>query len=279
MNGVLSDMIGEERTHELSVFGRTSRLVERPGAPGRVPLLLCNGIGSGLELFDPFVRRLDPDRPIIRFDVPGVGESEPPLIPYRFSTLALTLSRAVRRLGYARTDVLGISWGGALAQQFAFQHPRFCRRLVLAATSAGWTMIPARPDVLARMMTPRRHRDQSYAIRVAGDVYGGSARKSPAKVIEMLHATDRPPTIRGYLYQLAAITGWSSLPALPLIRQPTLLLAERDDPIIPLVNPVLMARLLPNATLHQHDGGHLALLTESADLAPVVDEFLHKPNQ
>jgi pimeloyl-ACP methyl ester carboxylesterase len=78
----------------------------------------------------------------------------------------------------------------------------------------------------------------------------------------------------GYLLQLLAGVGWTSLPALPLIRQPTLVLAGRDDPIIPLVNARIMARLLPNATLHVYDDGHLGLVTSSDELGPIVSDFL-----
>ena len=76
-------------------------------------------------------------------------------------------------LGYDRVDVLGISWGGGVAQHFAaFQRAR-CRRLVLVATATGAPMVLARPAVLARLVTPRRHLDRAYLERVAGDLYGG----------------------------------------------------------------------------------------------------------
>jgi pimeloyl-ACP methyl ester carboxylesterase len=80
--------------------------------------------------------------------------------------------------------------------------------------------------------------------------------------------------VRGYLYQLVAMAGWTSLPFLPLIRQPTLLLAGMDDPIIPPINATIMARLLPRAHVHRYGGGHLALLTDGAELAAIVDAFL-----
>lgn len=85
-------------------------------AGGRLPLLLCNGISAKLEALDPFVRAMPADRDIIRFDVPGVGGSPTPARPYRFSGLASLVAAMVRELGYERIDVLGISWGGALAQ-------------------------------------------------------------------------------------------------------------------------------------------------------------------
>jgi pimeloyl-ACP methyl ester carboxylesterase len=78
----------------------------------------------------------------------------------------------------------------------------------------------------------------------------------------------------GYLLQLLAGLGWSSLPALPLIRQPTLVLAGNDDPIIPTVNARIMHALLPHATLHIYDDGHLGLLTSADELGPLVSQFL-----
>jgi len=71
-----------------------------------------------------------------------------------------------------------------------------------------------------------------------------------------------------------ASTGWTSLPFLRLIRQPTLLLMGDDDPIIPAVNARIMARLIPDARLHLYEGGHIALVTEADRLAPVIEDFL-----
>jgi len=64
---------------------------------------------------------------------------------------------------------------------------------------------------------------------------------------------------------------------LPLLRQPTLLLAGDDDPIIPLVNARVMARLIPRSRLHVYPGGHLGVLTEATELAPAIDDFLSGP--
>lgn len=265
-------------TRTVTVRGRRLSVTHRPGLPGRVPFLLCSGIGSSGRLFDPLVAQLDPDRPVIRFDAPGVGESPPPRVPYRFASLAAAVAALVGDLGYGRADVLGISWGGGLAQQLAFQYPRLVRRVVLVATATGSLMVPARPQTLAKMLTPRRHRDPGYATSVAGELYGGSARTDPQAAVAALHDDGPAPTShRGYLYQLAAIGGWTSLPALPLIRQRVLVVSGQDDPLIPPVNARVMARLLPRAQLHLHPGGHLALLTEAAELAPVIESFLDAP--
>ena len=81
--------------------------------------------------------------------------------------------------------------------------------------------------------------------------------------------------MRGYLGQLYAITGWTSLPWLRRLRQPTLVLAGDDDPIVPLVNGRILAHLIPDASLHVvPGGGHLFLLGDPAAVARDVADFL-----
>src|SRR4051794_1434322 len=259
----------------VTVGGRTLRVSVRPGDGTLTPLLLMNGIGASLEVLQPFVDALDPRREVIRFDVPGVGGSPRPVMPYTMITFAPVVAALLTELGHREAvDVLGFSWGGGLAQQFAVQHRRRCRRLVLAATGTGSLMVPAHPRVLSKMLTPRRHRDPAYARAIAGEIYGGTMRRDPARAARALHSRSRLGPRRGYYYQLAAGAGWSSLPFLGLIRQPTLVIAGDDDPIIPAVNAKVMARLIPHAQLHLSPGGPLTMITEAPELAPVVERFL-----
>ena len=81
---------------------------------------------------------------------------------------------------------------------------------------------------------------------------------------------ERLGTRTGYYLQLLAGDGWTSLPALRLVRQPTLILAGNDDPMIPLVNARIMQSLLPHGSLHVFDDGHPGLLTAANDLVPLV---------
>jgi poly(3-hydroxyalkanoate) depolymerase len=269
-----------DRVTTVTVDGRRLRVAVRPGTPvppgTAVPLLVCNGIGTPLEALAPFTGALDPAITVVRFDVPGVGGSPAPRLPYTVPRLAAMAGRMMGELGYDRFDVLGISWGGGLAQQLALQNPRRCRRLVLAATSTGSLMVPARPRVLLHLASPRRHRDAEHAARIAGIIYGGAVRRQPelAAPLAEAHALAALTSRRGYLYQLAASAGWTSLPWLRFIRQPTLILAGDDDPIIPLVNARMMAALLPAARLYVYPDGHLGLLTRVAELAPLVSDFL-----
>jgi poly(3-hydroxyalkanoate) depolymerase len=267
--------IGEHRY--ISAGGQRIRVNVRPGIG--VPLVLCNGIGASLEVLDPLVEQLDPDLMVVRFDVPGTGGSPTSIAPYGFPYLAWVLGRVLTKLGIGVVDVLGLSWGGALAQQFAFQNPRRCRRLVLAATGTGLLMVPAHPRVLAKMATPRRFSEPGYAASIAGELYGGTVRAHGEDVAQLfvrqLHAGSK----LGYLHQLLAGSVWTSLFALPAVRQETLIVAGTDDPIIPVINAHIMRALLPHARLHLHSGGHIDLVHNAPELAPVIEDFLNEPGE
>jgi poly(3-hydroxyalkanoate) depolymerase len=255
------------------VHGQTLRVGVRPGDNASPPLLLFNGIGANIELVEPFLDQLQGPEAIV-FDVPGVGGSPAPKLPYRPWTLARLSARLLDQLGHEQVDVLGVSWGGALAQQFAFQQPARCRRLVLAATSPGSLMVPGKLTVLLKMATPRRYKDADYMNRIAGDIYGGALRGSPELVRKHLRHV-RWASDYGYYLQLFAGIGWSSLPWLALLKQPTLVMAGTDDPIVPTVNGRILATLIPNARLVTIEDGHLFLVTSAHESAQTVSKFLN----
>lgn len=261
----------------IPVLGQQIRVNVRAGTG--VPLVLCNGIGASLEVLDPLVEHLHPDTTVVRFDVPGSGGSPDSPLPYAFPYLAAVLGRLLRKVELnGEVDVLGLSWGGALAQQFAFQNPRRCRRLILVSTGTGAIMVPGNPAVLAKMLTPRRFLDHEYAASIAGDIYGGTVRSDPSMIKQLFDRQLMAGSRVGYLHQLLAGSMWTSLFALPLIRQRALVMAGLDDPIIPVVNARILGRLLPHATVHLHGGGHVDLITNAAELAPVIENFRSQPD-
>src|SRR5215471_19604172 len=93
------------------VGGQILRVGIRRGDKSRPPLLLFNGIGANIELVEPFLETMDGFEAII-FDVPGVGGSPSPWLPYRPSTLARLSAQLLDQLGHPQVDALGVSWGG-----------------------------------------------------------------------------------------------------------------------------------------------------------------------
>jgi poly(3-hydroxyalkanoate) depolymerase len=264
----------------LDVDGVRLRTCVAGGADGEPPLLLITGIGASLELATPFERELN-RRGVrtISYDAPGVGQSTAYPWPRRMPGVAHTVERLLDAFGHDSVDVFGVSLGGVVAQQLAHQAPRRVRRLVLAATGPGLGGVPGSPRVLWALATPRRYYQPDYYRRVAGDIYGGIARRDPDALLHGSVARFmQPPTMLGYAAQLYSIVGWTSLPWLRCLRQPTLVLAGDDDPIVPLANARILARLIPAASLHViAGGGHLFVLEHPAAVAERVSEFLSAP--
>ena len=249
----------------------------RPLSPGKKskgpPMLMFNGIGANMELAGPMLAALDSTETFI-FDVPGAGKSPPPKRPYRLFWLAQLARKLLDELGYGTVDMMGVSWGGGLAQQFVIQYPKRVRRLILAATTmGGQTMVPGHPRVLLKMVHPRRYLDKGYMASIAPELYGGELRSNP-EAIKLFTDHARAGHPIGYRYQILAMLGWTSLPWLWRIQHSTLVLAGSDDPLVPLINARAHAWLLPKARLHVLNDGHLFLLTRAAETARLITEFL-----
>ena len=258
-----------------SYRGLDIRFAVRAGDSNEPPLLIFNGIGQNIEVLRPLIRAL-PDRRIITYDVPGTGSSDTPLLPWRFSEHARLAMNLLQSLNVNEASILGISWGGSLAQQFARRYPTHTTRLILAATGPGQIMVPGRISAYFRMANLRRFWDPGYLDSVSEHIYGGSVRED-ASHLEGHGRRSRAPSRRGYFYQALALVGWSSLPWLRKLQQPTLVIHGDADPLIPELNARLMTALLPNARLEVIDCGHLFLLTRLEKIVPLIDGFLRSP--
>jgi len=234
------------------------------------------GIGASLDMWGRFEEAMLPlGYQLISFDLPGAGGSPPAFPPLRMRGLAKLAVRLLDELGLPAVDVLGVSFGGVVAQEIAHQAPDRVRRLVLCATGPGLGGMPGKASALIHMVTPKRYTSPDYAQRIAATLYGGRARVDPTLHASMTSRFMRPPSAYGYLTQLFAITGWTSVPWLCRVETPTLILNGDDDPIVRLVNGRIMAALLPESRLHVvRGGGHLFLLDQSDETAGLVDDFL-----
>ena len=100
------------------------------------PLLLIQGIGASLELWDPLLAHLDGFQTIV-FDHPGAGLSEPPAGPVGMSHYARVGEALLDHLRHERADILGFSFGGMVAQELALAHPDHRDALEADARAAG----------------------------------------------------------------------------------------------------------------------------------------------
>ena len=224
---------------EATVLVDGLRLFVRERGEGQ-PLLLINGLGSDASMWGEAEQVLARRSRTVVFDSPGTGRSQIPLLPLPIPALARLAGRLLDRLGHEQVDVLGYSFGGAVAQQLALAEPHRIRRLALVSTWCGWGGDPGSPAAVARALRK---------VTAHGNALGCS-------------------------YQLWSLATWSSLPWLDRIETPTLVISGGADDLVPPENAVRLARRLPNSRLHLLPaGGHLVLFGAEPAARLLADFF------
>lgn len=238
-----------------------------------LPLVMCNGLGQAVEILYPLMHEF-PDRPIIAYDAAGVGRSDVPETATTIPQHAAMLRQMLGELNVGTCDVLGISWGGAVAQQLAHDYPQAVRKLVLAITSAGgigsWWGTPL---ALSEIMFPFRYVNKAYGDFIGPFMYGGEALLQPSLFREYAKNAIRP-SYQGYSAQVKALCSWTSIPWLGQLTQPTQVIGGALDTLIPVANQMLLASLLPNARIKIYHAGHLLMYSRKSEVGALVSGFL-----
>jgi poly(3-hydroxyalkanoate) depolymerase len=256
-----------------TVDGRTLRVAvwRASKKTTKLPILFFNGIGANIEAMAPMAELLD-DRDFITFDMPGIGGSPDPVVPYNAILMARIAALLLDRFDMPLVDVMGVSWGGAMAQQFALQNGARTNKLILAATTAGMLMVPGNPAALVKMADPRRYIDPDFMAKHFKTLYGGMVGNKSEHIGRIT-----PPSKTGYFYQLMAMMGWTSAPFLPFMKSETLIMMGDDDQIVPLANGKFLNFLIPNSELFVvENGGHLFLLSHVEQSISAIRAFLDR---
>jgi 3-oxoadipate enol-lactonase len=243
------------------------------------PLLFISGTGGDLRnkpnVFDgPLGKRFD----LLAYDQRGLGQSEKPDVPYAMADYADDAAALMASQGWDEAAVIGVSFGGMVAQELAIRHPGRVKRLVLACTSPGGTGGASFPfheiehlkgEARARHMIPisDTRRDDAWAA-ANPDQYTLFVAMGAADpfVDELGHAM-------GAHRQLVARAAHDTWARLPQIACPTLIAAGRFDGIaLPAAQENLTLRI-PGAKLQWFEGGHLFIIQDRA-AAPAMADFL-----
>ncbi len=241
------------------------------------PLMLVMGLGGNIEMWDPLERALHAHGiQTIAYDASGTGDSPARLIPRRMPGLARQAAHVLDALGHPTVDVLGVSFGGAVAQELVLRNPHRVRKLVLASTTCGIGGVPGNPLSLALLATPLRYYSPTFMRWTAKTLYGPTVAMDEDNLRHQIDARRaRPPTLWGYAGQLTAATSWSSLPWLHRLQSPTLVMSGDADRIVPPVNARILACRIPDSRLQIIEGaGHLLLLDHAELCAAAISEFL-----
>lgn len=239
------------------------------------PLLLINGLGANTDMWAPLAEHFA-DRRIVLFDAPGTGRSHTPTHPITIPELAELTVAVLDNRGIDSTDVLGYSYGGAIAQQLAWESPERVQRLVLAATNCGVGAALGSASAMLALATPFRYYSPTYFHRTAPALYGGrTARNMEVRHRMMATRSNFPPSSLGYSLQIFGGAMWSSCCFLHEIPHETLVLSGDDDPLIPVVNAKFLASRIPNARLELVErAGHLFLCDDARRMSERIRRFI-----
>ena len=246
------------------------------------PVLFISGTGGDLRvkpnvLDGPLIQ----SRNVIAYDQRGLGQAEKPVGPYTMAQYGDDAAELLDALDIGEVDVIGVSFGGMVAQHFAIRHPKLIRKLVLCCTSPGGAVpsypfheLPQDQNAVERMLymmdVSDTRRDKNWQ------------QENPDKVeklIEMTRAAviadhEKPEFRRGYRLQLEARSHHDTMADLPRLLMPVLICAGRYDGIAPPENQHKLLELIPGATLNWYEGGHLFMIQDKKAL-PDILEFLN----
>ena len=234
------------------------------------PLLYISGTGGDLRLkpgvFDgPLPRHFD----VLAYDQRGMGRSAKPDVPYSMADYGDDAAALMQAVGWDSALVIGVSFGGMVAQELALRHPERVRRLVLACTSpggAGGSSYPfheiqhLKGEARARHMIPisdTRHDDAWAAAHP--DAYAQMVALGAADPY-----ADEPGHAMGARRQLEARATHDTWDRLPQIACPVIIAAGRYDGIALPQTQERMAARIPGAELRFFEGGHLFMLQDRA---------------
>jgi len=243
------------------------------------PLLFISGTGSDLRnkpnVFDgPLARSFD----TLAYDQRGLGRSSKPDVDYTMADYADDAAGLLDALGWASAKVVGVSFGGMVAQEFALRHPSKVERLVLACTSPGGAGGASYPfHEIQHMKGEARARHLIPVSDTRRDAAWAAANpETYAQLVAMGAAdpfADEPGRAMGARRQLEARAGHDTWDRLGQIACPVMIAAGRHDGIALPATQERMASRIPGAQLRFFDGGHLFMIQDRAAL-PAMTEFL-----
>jgi 3-oxoadipate enol-lactonase len=234
------------------------------------PLLFLNGSGATLEtsalLIAPFTEQFD----VAAHDQRGLGRTSIPPGPYTMADYARDALALLDHLGWARARVVGVSFGGMVAQELAVTWPDRVERLALCCTSPGGVAGASYP--FHELGTPGPE-----VMDTRFDRAWLASHPADRALVEMMavrrEGTKSPERVRGETEQLLARAGHDVADRLARVACPTLVACGTYDGIAPVANSEYIAGHIRNAQLHEYDGGH-AFFAQDPKALPAIISFL-----
>lgn len=251
---------GIDLYYELAGTGERLLFVSGTGADLRHAPRLTDGPGFGA--FE-----------LLQYDQRGLGRSAVPAGPYTMADYAGDAAGLLDALGWDACLLLGVSFGGMVAQEFAIRYPERVQRLVLACTSAGGVGGASYP--LHELVGLDAQASLEMRLQLLDTRWDAAWRAENPEMVAMiaegfqLGGRDGGPG-DGPLRQLEARSHHDTSARLGQIRCPTLVCGGRYDGIAPPANSVFLATAIPGARLELFDGGHIFFMQDPAAMPAML---------
>lgn len=223
------------------------------------PLVLIRGLGSDLQAWAPQVPILAKHFRVITYDNRGAGRTSAPDKPYSIAGMADDLAALLDALKIEKAHVLGYSMGGMVAQEFALRHPGRLEKLILLATSA-------RPDGYMRAVVQsfinirRSNMAREQVVRsLAPFLYTAALFDDEERYERAILASVANPYAQqdhAFIRQAQAILAHDASGRVGGIKASTLVVANREDILVPPRHGEALAKAIPGAQLQMLDGAH-----------------------
>ena len=238
-------------------------------------LLLFNGSGSSIASSELLIRLFTNDFDVLVHDQRGLGRTEIPAGPYTMAQYAADAAALLEHVGWERARVVGISFGGMVAQEFAVTHPEWVDRLALLCTSPGGAGGASYPlHELASLPEPEQARlgTQLLDTRFTPEwLDAHPADRGLAAMLVARRGVDKTPEVRrGEAEQLAARSHHDVIDRLAAVTCPTFVASGRFDGIAPPANGEAIAKGIRGAELHVYEGGHAFFAQDPASLPEIL---------
>jgi 3-oxoadipate enol-lactonase len=241
-------------------------------------LLFLNGSGSSIATSELLIKLFTGDFDVLVHDQRGLGDSEIPPGPYTMADYAADAAALLDHAGWERARVVGVSFGGMVAQELAVTWPERVERLALLCTSPGGAGGASYPlHELAGLPEAERDRIGLALLDSRFTPEWLAAHPSDQALADMMAArragTKTSEQLRGEELQLEARSRHDVCDRLDRITCPTLVACGRFDAIAPPSNGEAIAARIPGAELRVYEGGH-AFFAQDPEALPHVISFL-----
>lgn len=267
--GCVPNVVGMDTLSQIRT-GDGVRLAYRfDGDPDRPVLLLSNSIGTDLHMWDAQVPALTEHYRLLRYDARGHGTSDVPPGPYSLDRLGRDVLELLDAVGPRWVHVLGLSLGGLVAQWLGVHAPERVDRLILAHTAAHFGPAQRWDQAIAELLA-------APDMRATTETFLGNwfpAGADPATV-EPFRATLLATHRDGVAGSWAAVRDTDLRRTLPVIPNPTLVIAGEQDTVTTLRHGEEIAAAIPGARLTVLPAVHLSNVERPAEFLDAVLGFL-----